>query len=84
LTIILDQIAIEFSGADKAIVEAIKRDINAKPKAEIITDFESALAALTPVQPTDTDLRDSDPNFQSRINEHNRNTQTFQQIKPTL
>jgi len=84
LTTILDQIAIEFSGADKAIVEAIKRDINAKTKVEIIRDFEGALAALTPVQPTDTDLRDSDPNFQSRINEHNRNTQTFQQIKPTL
>jgi hypothetical protein len=84
LTSILDQIAIEFSGADKAIVEAIKRDINAKTKAEIIRDFEGALAALTPVQPTDPDLRDSDPNYQSRINEHNRNTQIFQQIKPTL
>ena len=84
LTRILDQIAVEFSGADKAIVEAIKRDINSKSKQDIIRDFERNLATLQPTHPHDPDLRESDADHQKKITEFNKNNTIYQQIKPTL
>ena len=84
LTRILDQIAVEFSGADKAIVEAIKRDINSKSKQDIIRDFERNLSTLQPTHPHDPDLRESDADHQKKITEFNKNNNIYQQIKPTL
>ena len=81
---ILDTIAIEFSGADKAVVEAIKRDSNRLTKPEIIRNFENALRDSQPSQPQDPDLRDTDQNFQKRLDDFAKNNVLYNQIKPTL
>lgn len=85
LKFLLDSVAIEFSGAEQAIKDAIDRDKN-KTKQEIIRVFEQNLTnpALNPVQPADSDLHIPDLEFQTILNQHTNEIQKFNQIKPTL
>jgi hypothetical protein len=86
LKFLLDSVAIEFSGSEQAIKDAIKRDIAKSSKLNIIREFERNLnnPALVPIQPADADLRISDNDFHNILNEHDNQVQKFNQIKPTL
>jgi hypothetical protein len=86
LKFLLDSVAVEFSGSEQAIKDAIQRDIAKSSKTNIIRAFEQNLnnPASMPTQPADTDLRISDNDFQNILNEHNNQVQKFNQIKPTL
>ena len=86
LKFLLDSVAVEFSGADQAIKDAIQRDIATIPKNTIINAFETNLLnpASIPQQPRDPDLHIPDAEYQTILANYNKNVQLFNQIKPTL
>jgi hypothetical protein len=86
LKFLLDSVAVEFSGSEQAIKDAIQRDIAKTPKQSIIRNFENNLRDATslPQQPSDGDLHIPDSEFQTILANYNKNVQEFNQIKPTL
>ena len=80
----LDRVAIEFSGADQAVKDALQRDSSTLTKAQIITNFEDSLAKTQPLPPKDADLRLPDSEFQQKLTNYQNNLTKFNQIKPTL
>ena len=80
----LDKVAIEFSGSEQAIKDAIARDLGVKTKPQIINDFETNLLKTQPIQPADRDLQLADNEFQQKLNTYNNNVLKFNQIKATL
>ena len=86
LKFLLDSVAVEFSGSEQAIKDAIQRDIAKNSKQTIIQNFENNLLDTTsiPQQPFDTDLHIPDSEFQTILANYNKNVQNFNQIKPTL
>jgi hypothetical protein len=80
----LDKVAIEFSGSEQAVKDAIARDSGTIPKAEIIRNFETSLRKTNPIQPMDRDLKLPDNEFQQKLNNYNNNLAKFNQIRTTL
>jgi hypothetical protein len=86
LKFLLDSVAVEFSGSEQAIKDAIQRDIAKSSKANIITAFERNLknTAIEPRQPEDGDLKISDYDFTNIKTDHKNQIDKFNQIKATL
>ena len=80
----LDKVAIEFSGSEQAIKDALERDSGTIPKAQIIRNFEDALRKTQPLQPADRDLQLPDNEFQQKLINYQNNLTKFNQIKTTL
>jgi predicted nucleic acid-binding Zn ribbon protein len=80
----LDRVAIEFSGSEQAVKDAIERDSGVMTKAEIIRNFETSLRKTQPRQPIDRDLQLPDSEFQQKLTNYTNNLTKFNQIRPTL
>ena len=80
----LDRVAIEFSGSEQAIKDAIERDKGILTKPQIIANFETNLRKTEPLQPADADLRMADQEFQQKLTNYNNNVTKFNQIRATL
>jgi hypothetical protein len=80
----LDKVAIEFSGSEQAIKDALERDMGTIPKAQIIRNFEEALRKTEPLKPADRDLQLPDNEFQQKLINYQNNLTKFNQIKTTL
>jgi hypothetical protein len=80
----LDKVAIEFSGSEQAIKDALERDKGTIPKAQIIRNFEEALRKTEPLKPADRDLQLPDNEFQQKLINYQNNLTKFNQIKTTL
>lgn len=80
----LDRVAIEFSGSEQAVKDAIERDSGTIPKAQIIRNFEESLRKTEPRKPADRDLQLPDNEFQQKIINYQNNLTKFNQIKTTL
>jgi hypothetical protein len=80
----LDRVAIEFSGSEQAVKDAIERDLGVMTKAEIIRNFETSLRKTEPRQPIDKDLKLPDSEFQQKLTNYTNNITKFNQIRPTL
>ena len=80
----LDKVAIEFSGSEQAIKDALERDLPTIPKAEIIRNFEQSLLKTEPRQPADRDLQVPDNEFQQKLINYQNNLTKFNQIRTTL
>jgi hypothetical protein len=80
----LDKVAIEFSGSEQAIKDALERDMGTIPKAQIIRNFEESLRKTEPLKPADRDLQLPDNEFQQKLINYQNNLTKFNQIKTTL
>ena len=80
----LDRVAIEFSGSEQAIKDALERDLGTLTKPQIIANFEAALRNSQPIQPQDRDLQLPDAEFQQKLTNYQNNLTKFNQIRPTL
>jgi predicted nucleic acid-binding Zn ribbon protein len=80
----LDKVAIEFSGSEQAVKDAIERDSGTIPKAQIIRNFEESLRKTEPLKPADKDLQLPDNEFQQKLINYQNNLIKFNQIKTTL